>query len=110
MKLESYSKRDFVPETLSWCRKHYVPKVDRYITCKEFGHSDGMDGACWWCMGMTPYQWHMCCDETWLRRLTRTIDKTPRMNKNEGIEFIEQYKQKYPMGNERKGLLSDKDE
>lgn len=110
MKLESYSKRDFVPETLSWCRKHYVPKVDRYITCKEFGHSDGMDGACWWCMEMTPYQWHMCCDETWLRSLTRTIDKTPRMNKNEGIEFIEQYKQKHPMGNERKGLLSDKDE
>lgn len=110
MKLESFPKRDFVPETLTWCRQHYVPKVDRYITCKEFGHSDGMDGSCWWCMEMTPYQWHMCCDETWMKSLMRSFGKTQGMQREEAEKFIEQYKQRNPMGNERKTLLSDKDE
>lgn len=110
MKLESISKRDFVPETLSWCRQHYVPKFDRYITCEDFGHTDAMNGSCWWCMEMTPYQWHMCCDETWLRSLMRSFGNVPSRSKEDAIQFIEEYKQKHPMGNERKAILSDKDE
>ena len=97
----------FVPETLTWCRKHYVPKVDRYITCKEFGHSGGMDGACWWCMEMTPYQWHMCQDESFIKSLMRFENMRPRMSREEAKEFIERYKNKNPMGNERKTLLKE---
>lgn len=103
-------KEDFVPETLSWCRQHYVPKVDRYITCKEFGHIDGMDGSCLWCMEMTPYQWHMCSDESWLKSIMSPYAKNRMESREEAEEFIEQYKQKHPMGNERKGLMSDNDE
>lgn len=103
-------EKAFVPETLSWCRKHYVPKVEKYITCKEFGHSDGMDGACWWCMEMTPYQWHMCCDETWVKSLMRSFGNTQGMQRDEAEEFIEGYKQEHPMGDERKVILSDKGE
>lgn len=65
----------FIPETLDWCCHHYVPKNPAYITCKEFGRCDGMDGSCWWCMEMTPYQWHMCVDEAWIQSLLRPISK-----------------------------------
>lgn len=110
MKSESLLKRDFVPETLIWCRQHYVPKADRYITCEDFGHTDGMKGSCWWCMEMTPYQWHMCSDESWLKSIMSPYAKNRMESREEAEEFIEQYKQKHPMGNERKGLMSDKDE
>lgn len=109
-KMEIFNmEKTFVPETLSWCRKHYVPKVEKHITCKEFGHSDGMDGACWWCMEMTPYQWHMCCDETWVKSLMRSFGNTQGMERDEAEEFIEGYKQEHPMDNERKVILSDKE-
>lgn len=61
-----------IPETLTWCRKHYVPPVQKFITCQNFGNINGMSGGCWWCMEMTPYQWHMCSDESWVRSLLRS--------------------------------------
>lgn len=98
-----------VPETLTWCRHHYVPTVEKFITCSEFGHSDGMNGGCWWCMEMTPYQWHMCQDESWVRGLLSPTARRKKGSQAEAIEFIEQYKQRTPMGNERKNLLSEKE-
>lgn len=98
-----------VPETLTWCRQHYVPPVQKYITCDEFGHSDGTNGGCWWCMEMTPYQWHMCQDESWVRSLLSPIACRKKSSRAEAITFIEQYKQRTPMGNERRALVSDRD-
>ncbi len=98
-----------VPETLTWCRQHYVPPVQKYIICDEFGHSDGMNGGCWWCMEMTPYQWHMCQDESWIRGLLSPIARRGKYSRAEAITFIEQYKQRTPMGNERRALVSDRD-
>jgi hypothetical protein len=100
-----------VPETLTWCRHHYVPPVQAHIHCPDFGHSDGTDGSCWWCMEMTPYQWHMCKDETWVRGL---LGPTSRVRfkcktRDDAVQFIEEYKQKHPMGNERKALASEED-
>lgn len=97
-----------VPETLTWCRQHYVPPVQKFITCQEFGNIDGMNGGCWWCMEMTPYQWHMCSDESWVRGLLSPIACKRKNSRAAAIEFIEQYKQRTPMGNERKDLLSEK--
>lgn len=36
--------KDYIPETLEWCKQHYTPPMDRYITCRDFGNNDGMDG------------------------------------------------------------------
>lgn len=99
-----------VPETLTWCRHHYVPPVEKFITCSEFGHSDGMSGGCWWCMEMTPYQWHMCQDESWVRGLLSPTACRMKGSRSEAVKFIEQYKQRNPLGNERRSLLSEKDE
>lgn len=55
---------NFIPETLEWCRKHYVPPIEKHISCKYFGNCDGMNGSYHWCLEMTPYQWEMCSDET----------------------------------------------
>ena len=101
---------NFVPETLTWCRQHYVPPVKEHIHCPSFGKSDGTDGGCWWCMEMTPYQWHMCQDETWVRNLLSPVARIKHKDRADAITFIEDYKQKHPLGNERRALLSDKDE
>ena len=93
-----------VPETLDYCRKHYVPPVKKYISCECFGNSDGMSGGCWWCMEMTPYQWHMCQDEAHLRGLLNHLSKAQVKTKAEAIEFIEDYKKRCPMCNERMAL------
>lgn len=98
-----------IPETLTWCRQHYVPPVKKFITCQKFGNIDGMDGACWWCMEMTPYQWHMCSDESWIRGLLRPTACKRKKSRKEAIEFIEEYKQNHPMGNERRSLQSEKE-
>ena len=45
--------KDFIPETLEWCKHHYVPPMDMYITCCDFGNNDGMNGSCHWCLEMT---------------------------------------------------------
>lgn len=76
-------------ETLEQCKAHYVNKVDKYISCGEFGHIDGMDGACWWCKEMTPYQFEMCSDASWLKSLMNG-----GMTEEEAIKFIEDRKQK----------------
>lgn len=60
---------NYVPENIEWCTRHYVPPVSAHISCPSFGHCDGTDGSCHWCMEMTPYQHIMCSDETWLRSL-----------------------------------------
>lgn len=98
-----------IPETLTWCRQHYVPVVEKYITCEQFGNIDGMDGACWWCMEMTPYQWHMCSDESWVRGLLRPSACKRKQTRAGAIEFIEQYKSSHRLGNERRALLSEKE-
>lgn len=98
---------EFVPETLTWCRQHYVPPVKEHIHCPDFGKSDGMSGGCWWCMEMTPYQWHMCKDEFWVRGLMSPLARIKCKDRFEAAKFIEEYKQKHPMGNERRALLSD---
>lgn len=86
---------DFVPETLEECHQHYVPPVKRFIFCEEFGHPDPMDGSCHWCLEMCPYQWEMCQDENWIRGLLSPIARRPAKTREEAIEFIENFKQKY---------------
>ena len=85
---------DFIPETLKWCDEHYVPPVRRFITCEDFGHSDGMNGSCHWCMEMEPYQWHMCQDEDWVRGLLSPAARIRYGTREAAAEFIEQYKQR----------------
>lgn len=86
---------DFVPETLEWCKKHYVPPIKKYISCNEFGHCDGMNGGCHWCREMFPYQWHMCYDESWIRSLLSHTARIPKVSREEAAEFIEIYKQEH---------------
>lgn len=83
---------NFVPETLEWCRKHYVPPIEKHISCKDFGGCDGMDGSCHWCREMTPYQWEMCSDETWVKNLLRPLLCNSEKTREEAAEFIERYK------------------
>ena len=54
--------QNYVPESLEFCKTHYVPPIARYISCECFGNNDGTDGGCHWCLEMTPYQWNMCAD------------------------------------------------
>ena len=96
-------------ETLGQCRSHYNPPVKKYITCQHFGRSDPMNGECWWCMEMTPLQWHMCGDETWIRGLLSPGACQRKNSREEAIDFIENYKQRHPMGNERRALRSEND-
>ena len=58
---------DYVPETIYQCRTSYIPPIKKYITCNDFGKSDGMDGCCHWCMEMFPYQFEMCHDESHIK-------------------------------------------
>lgn len=83
---------NFVPETLEWCRKHYVPPIKKHISCKDFGDCDGMNGSCHWCREMTPYQWEMCSDETWIKNLLRPLSRNPEKTREEAAEFIERCK------------------
>lgn len=95
-----------VPETLHWCREHYVPPVKEYmVPCEYFGNCDGMSGGCWWCMEMMPYRWHMCQDEGWISGLT----SRGKMSREKAIDFIEEYKQRNPLGDERRSLMSDEE-
>ena len=107
LQLEEPVSQIVVPETLTQCRCHYVPPVKEHINCPDFGKSDGTNGSCWWCMEMTPYQWHMCSDETWLQGLLRPTAKVLCKTREEAAKFIEDYKQKNPMGNERRSLISE---
>lgn len=84
---------NFVPETLDWCQRHYVPPIKEYISCAEFGHSDPMNGSCHWCLEMCPYQWEMCQDEDRVRSLLSPIARKPAKSREEAIVFIENYKQ-----------------
>lgn len=58
--------KNYIPETLEQCKQHYIPPV------KQYGHLDGMNGACHWCKEMCPYQFEMCWDESWLKNLAKT--------------------------------------
>lgn len=86
---------NLVPETLDWCRKHYVPPIKEYIHCQNFGRCDGMDGRCIWCGEMTPYQQAMCADEAWVRGLLSPGACVPAASREEAAEFIENYKHKF---------------
>ena len=85
---------NYTPESLEQCRMHYVPPNKDFITCKEFGCMDGMNGSCHWCREMLPYQWYMCWDESWIKSLLSPAACIPASTRNEAIEFIESYKQK----------------
>ena len=84
---------DFVPETLEWCKKHYVPPVQKYINCEDFGYPDGMNGSCHWCLEMCPYQWEMCQDESRIRGYFSPISRKPAKTMEEAIKLLEIYKQ-----------------
>ena len=96
-----------IPDTLEQCRCHYVPPIQQYITCRGFGNCDGMDGGCWYCMELTPYQWHMCSDEKWIRGLLSPFARISVKTREEAVDFIEKYKQRNPLGNERRSLHDD---
>lgn len=49
----------------------------RFITCNNFGHSDGMNGSCHYCREDTPYEFEMCSDESWKRSLMSASSKMP---------------------------------
>lgn len=74
-------------ETLEQCRTHYCKPIQKYISCKEFGKLDGMDGSCHWCREMTPLQFEMCWDES-------TVCNYERCGKarEEAIQLVEKKK------------------
>lgn len=84
---------NFVPETIDWCTKHYVPPIKEHIHCAEFGHVDWMDGSCQWCLAMYPYQAQMCRDESHVRGLISPAARIQAKTREEAAEFIEHYKQ-----------------
>lgn len=84
---------DFVPETIDWCVAHYVPPVQKHISCECFGQIDVVNGSCDWCNAMTPYQWHMCADQNWVNYLLSEHSRAGCKNFREAAEFIEKYKQ-----------------
>ena len=86
---------NFVPETLDWCNTNYVPPVKEHITCKDFGNLDWMNGSCYWCLEMYPYQCQMCRDENWVRTLMSPLSKFPKATREEAAEFIQKYKQNF---------------
>ena len=86
---------NFVPETLEWCKKHYVPPIKKNINCKYFGEFDPMSGGCIWCSEMCPYEFEMCRDESFVRGLMFPVSRVLAKNRKEAAEFIESYKQKY---------------
>lgn len=79
--------KNFVPETLEQCKQHYIPPINQYISCSEFGNSDGMNGSCHWCKEMCPYQFEMCRDESWIQSLMKN------KSREDAEKFIEYYKQ-----------------
>ena len=86
---------NFIPETLEWCKRHYVPPIEEYIRCPDFGNVDWMNGSCHWCLEMCPYQCEMCRDESWVRGLLSPAARIQAKTRKEAAEFIESYKQKY---------------
>lgn len=84
--------KKFRAENLEQCDSNYVPPIGKYITCEQFGNSDGMDSACWWCKEMTPYQWYMCLDETLLRHLTSR--RTNPLTTEQAQEYIDKVKKR----------------
>jgi hypothetical protein len=73
----------------------YNPPDYNQINCISFGHLDGMNGCCHYCLEETPYQWEMCSDESWKRGLMSEISKIPNCTEEQAIEFINNYKRKY---------------
>lgn len=81
-----------VPEKLH-CESYYLPPDKLFITCEEFGCSDGMDGKCWNCKEMTLYQWFMCQDNVHLKVLlnrgySQKTQNNLLLNKNKNYFLI----------------------
>lgn len=85
---------NFIPETLDWCKRHYVPPIKEHIHCPDFGNVDWMNGSCHWCHEMCAYQCQMCMDESWIRGLISDAARIKSPTREAAIEFIEDYKQK----------------
>lgn len=49
----------------------------------------------------------MCSDESWVRSLISPCSKLEEKSRDAAIQFIEDYKQKHPLGNERSILERD---
>lgn len=90
--LQLLQEKEYVPETLQQCEERYVPPNFKYITCEDFGKTDGMSGRCWWCKEMTPYQWHMCYDKG---RLDGLMRGNRELNEKQAIDFITNRKRTY---------------
>lgn len=84
---------NFVPETLDLCEAHYIPPISKYISCEDFGNSDGMNGSCHWCKEMTPYQWHMCQDHGQINTLMSGLGRISFSNVQDAAKYIEKRKQ-----------------
>jgi hypothetical protein len=69
----------------------YNPPDYNHITCKDFGHIDGMNGSCHYCRVEDFYQWEMCSDESWKRSMMGWKNKS----EDETIKFIDEYKRKH---------------
>ena len=82
-------------ETLEQCETQYLPPVPRFISCPSFGQSDGMDGSCHWCKEMTPYQFYMCQDESWLRNTERCCKFSDKpFSREDAINSLNEFKAK----------------
>lgn len=75
-------------------RTKYNPPDYNVITCKDFGYIDGMNGSCHYCLEDCPYEWEMCSDESWKRRLMSPLSKIPNCTEEVAIKFIDEYKKK----------------
>ena len=77
--------QNYIPESLEFCRTHYIPPIARYISCECFGRNDGTNGGCHWCLEMTPYQWYMYSDEQDVQHAMRNYD----FSYEDAIRFVE---------------------
>lgn len=88
--MSNENKELFPFETLEQCRTYYCKPFPQYITCKDFGELDGMNGSCHWCKEMTPIQFEMCWDESMVHN-----SMNRGTTRREAIERIKKEKEKH---------------
>lgn len=55
---------------------------------------------------MTPYQWHMCEDEGWVRGLLGPLARVKYNSREEAIAFIEEYKQSHALAYDKQAEMT----
>lgn len=93
-------------KTLTQCDNNYCKTILKYISCERFGELDGMDGSCHWCCEMTPYQWHMCHDFSWVSSLMKYPPFGKGYTKQQAIDHIQWIKS----GNYKENAASREDD